>query len=178
MELNTLSHGESNMLDEFDETSGPASPLNRASGARRPDNPVPRLITRLYIASDERLRARLLAYLLKPLGSLGLVAIAAGSFAGFLQRRSAEGIKVSIEDVSRYSSEQIAELVRFVGQVSPESLQGAANTLADNPVGLTAFSASVLVLLMRALASPGARNAAEQPRPVESDPHRERRRGR
>ena len=156
------------MLDEFDDTSGLASPLHRASGARKPGNPVPRLITRLYIASDERLRARLLAYLLKPLGSLGMVAIAAGSFAGFLQRRSAEGIKVSIEDVSRYSSDQIAELVRFVSQVSPESLQAVANALADNPVGITAFSASVLVLLMRALGSPGARNATGQPGPFES----------
>lgn len=101
------------------------------------------------VGSGAPLRARLLQRLLDPLGTLGLAAIAAGAFAGFLQRSSAEGLKVSVEDVSRYSSDQIAELVRFVAQVSPESLQEIANTFADNPVGITAFGTSVAVLLMR-----------------------------
>lgn len=162
------------MAEEFDEVSWPATQGRTASTSVRASDPLPRLITRMYAASDERLRARLLGCLLRPLGSLGLVAVAAGAFADFLQRRSTEGFKVSIEDVSRYSSDQIAELVRFVDQVSPEALQLVANTLADNPVGVTAFSASVLVLLMRALQSPrsavhSGRAAAESPPDIASD---------
>jgi hypothetical protein len=158
------------MLDEFDDVPWPAGRLQAAALAHKLGDPVPRLITRMYATSDERLRARLLGCLLKPLGSLGLVAIAAGAFAGFLQRRGTEGIKVSIEDVSRYSIDQIAELVRFVGQVSPESLQAVANTLADNPVGITAFSASVLLLLMRTLDSSRERKGSGQPEHGLADP--------
>ena len=80
-----------------------------------------------------------------------MAAIAAGAFAGFLQRRSAEGFKVSVEEAGRYTSEQIAELVQFVAQVSPESLQAVASALADAPMGITALGASLAVLLMRKL---------------------------
>lgn len=93
---------------------------------------------------------RVLQRLLDPLGTLGLAAIAAGAFAGFLQRRGAEGLRVSIDDASRFSGDQIVELVHFVGQVCPE-VQSVVGTFADNPVGLTAFSASAVVLLLRAL---------------------------
>lgn len=148
------------MLDEFEDATWPVNPKQDASGADHKSDPVPRLITRMYAASDAPLRARLLQRLLDPLGTLGLAAIAAGAFSGFLQRRSAEGIRVSIEDVSRYSSDQIAELVRFVGQVSPDALQAIANTIADNPVGITAFSASAVVLLIRALRHAGPAGAA------------------
>ncbi len=83
------------MLDEFDDRSEPASRFHGPAAASA--DPVPRLVTRVYVAADERLRARLLAQLLKPLGPLGMVAIAAGAFAGFLQRRGADGFNVSIE---------------------------------------------------------------------------------
>lgn len=139
------------MLDEFEDATWPAHLKRVAPDAEDTRDPVPRMITRIYTASDAPLRARLLQRLLDPLGTLGLAAIATGAFAGFLQRRGPEGIRVSIEDVGRCSSDQIAELARFVGQVSPESLQAIANALADNPVGITAFSTSVALLLMRTL---------------------------
>lgn len=139
------------MLDEFEDAPWPKHPMQGASSTDDKPDPVPRLITRMYTASDAPLRVRLLQRMLDPLGTLGLAAIATGAFAGFLQRRSGEGIRVSVEDVSRFSSEQITELVRFVGQVSPESLQAVANTFAENPVGITALGASAVVLLMQAL---------------------------
>lgn len=138
------------MLDEFEDATWPSPTKPVAPDVGGKPDPVPRLISRLYTASDAPLRVRVLQRLLDPLGTLGLAAIAAGAFAGFLQRRGAEGLRVSIDDASRFSSDQIAELVRFVGQVSPESLQSIANTFADNPVGMTAFAASAIVLLLRA----------------------------
>lgn len=139
------------MLDEFEDERWPEKAKPTASGAGHRPDPVPRLLSRIYAASDAPLRVRVLQRLLDPLGTLGIAAIAAGAFAGFLQRRGAEGLRVSLDDASRFSTDQIAELVRFVGQVSPESIQSIVGTLADNPVGLTAFSASAIVLLLRAL---------------------------
>lgn len=143
------------MLDEFEDATWPAPAKPAAPEAGAKPDPVPRLISRLYTASEAALRVRVLQRLLDPLGTLGLAAIAAGAFAGFLQRRGAEGFRVSVDDASRFSSDQIAELVRFVGQVSPESLQSIVNTFADNPVGVTAFTASAVVLLLRALKPTG-----------------------
>ncbi|MCC6850704.1 MAG: hypothetical protein GX886_12085 [Comamonadaceae bacterium] len=113
----------------------------------------------MYAASGAALRARLLQCLLDPLGTLGMAAVAAGAFAVFLQRRGIEGIQVSLEDVGRFSSEQVAELARFVAQVSPESLQAIAGTIVDNPVGVTALSASAIALLLGAL----RRRAPDEP---------------
>lgn len=139
------------MLDEFDDATWPATAKPSLQDAEHKPDPVPRLISRIYAASDAPLRVRVLQRLLDPLGTLGLAAIAAGAFAGFLQRRGAEGLHVSVDDASRFSSDQITELVRFVGQVSPESIQSIVGTFADNPVGITAFSASAIVLLLRVL---------------------------
>ena len=139
------------MHDEFDDAVQAASPRPSAAVDGHTPDPVPRWIGEMYRASDAPLRARLLQRLLDPLGTLGVAAIAAGAFAGFLQRRSAEGFKVSLEEAGRFTSEQIAELVQFVAQVSPESLQAIAGAFADAPTGITALGASFAVLLMRRL---------------------------
>jgi hypothetical protein len=135
------------MSDEFDDA---VEPVARRHGLQAdstvPFHPTaPRLVSRLYAYADRPLRARLLACLVRPLGPLGLVAVAAGAFGALLQR--GEGIKVAIDDVARYSNEQILELARFVEQVSPEALRQFAALLADNPVGTAAFSASAALLL-------------------------------
>jgi two-component system OmpR family response regulator len=109
------------------------------------------LVAHLYAAADPPLRTRLLACLLRPLGSLGLAATAAGAFAGLLQRSGAAAIPAALEDASRFSHDQIAELARFVEQVSPAALQQFAGLIADNPVGVAAFAASATMLLLRAL---------------------------
>lgn len=160
------------MLDEFEDASWPNQPPHGAAARGRRAERLPRLIGRIYQAGSASLRARLLAGLLDPLGTLGMAAIAAGAFAVFVQRRGIEGIRVSIEDAGRYSSDQIAELVRFVWQVSPESLQTLAGMIADNPVGVTALSASAVVLLMRALQRPRTAGDADAtaPAPVEPTP--------
>jgi len=139
------------MLDEFEDAAPAAQADPSRPQLKRRSNPVPRLVARMYKASDAALRARLLQRLLDPLGPLGMAAVAAGAFAVFLQRRGVGGVRVSIDDVSRFSGEQIAELAHFVAQVSPEALQSVASAIVDNPLGLTAFSASALVLLLRSL---------------------------
>lgn len=141
------------MADEFDDgfdTSvahrsqrGGSLPTDRVSSAR--------LVARLYRVSDAPLRARLLALLLRPLGTLSLVAVAAGAFGSFLGRSRMQDPSLAVEQVTRFSSEQVFELARFVEQVSPQTLQQVADLLSENPIGLAAFSSSVAVLLYRRL---------------------------
>ena len=151
------------MSDEFDDALDPTlrhrdTQPPEAARDRCPPT-ASRLISRLWVAANRPLRAKLLACLLRPLSPLGLAAIAAGAFGGFLHRSDAGGLKVMSDDVARFSSEQIGELARFVEQVSPEALQSFASLILDNPVGIAAFSASAAVLLLRGLRpSPGAQS--------------------
>lgn len=141
------------MSDEFDDDTGadawpaaaqPVADLHAAPLA-------PRLVARLYTGANQPLRARMLACLLRPLGPLGLVAIASGAFASFLARAMPTGVAVALGDAARYSSEQVFELARFAEQVNPDTLQQLAGLFNDNPVGMAAFSAAALTLLRRAL---------------------------
>jgi hypothetical protein len=125
------------------------TPADRPPGRDRPL--VTRLAARLYAAAGAPLRARMLASLVRPLGPLGLVAIASGAFSGFLARGGPAGVQVALDDVGDYTTEQVAELVRFVEQVSPQALMQIARLVADNPPGIPAFSAAVALLLLRLL---------------------------
>ena len=137
------------MSDEFDDAVDPiaaSTPLVVAAsdpaGGR-----AARLMARLYGSANLALRARLVACLLRPLGSLGVAAVAAGAFTVVLSRHSAGGLSVAMADVAQFSKEQVAELARFVEQVSPDALRQAASLVADNPFGVGAFTASVALLL-------------------------------
>ncbi len=143
------------MSDEFDDIM---EPLYRHRGSNAVETThdraaitAPRLISRLYASASQPLRAKLLAYLVRPLGLLGLAAVAAGAFAVLLRRGSPGNITVAIDDVARYSNQQVLELASFVEQVSPETLQQVATLISDNPVGIAAFSASAAFLLVRVL---------------------------
>jgi len=151
------------MSDEFDDaidpvaaSAGPGAPTPAAEGR------AARLMARLYGSANLALRTRLVACLLRPLGSLGVAAVAAGAFTVVLTRRSAGGIGVAMADVADVSKEQVAELARFVEQVSPDALQQAAGMVFENSYNVGAFTASVALLLALELrrASTGRRRRA------------------
>ncbi len=121
--------------------------------------PAARLISRLYRAASAPLRSKMLACLVRPLGSLGLAAVASGAFADLLQWGSEAGANIPFEDVARYSSDQVFELARFVEQVNPDAIQQVAGLLADNPVSASAFGAAVVILLVRAVQRLGPKAA-------------------
>lgn len=141
------------MTDEFDEVGIPVQHLR----ARRPERdaitrqrfPVARLVSRAYRSASEPLRARMLACLLRPLGTLSLVAVASGAFGKFLHRDRATLDMSAIDDIARYSGDQFLELARFVHEVNPETLQQLVALLADNTVGVAALSASAIALIYR-----------------------------
>ena len=91
----------------------------------------------------------MLAHLLRPLGVLGLVAVASGAFARLVRRDGLVPDTIAAEDIVRYSSEQIRELTLFVCDVNPDALQPFVEQLAQNGIGIAALSTAALVMLHR-----------------------------
>ena len=143
------------MSDELDETEEAVRLARMAHVAAvmqpSPLDPVPPLIAELYDNASQPLRAKLLECLLRPVGPLAMVAIAAGAFGSFLHRGAHHRLSVTLDDVARISGNQMLELARFVEQCGPEAFDQVASVLADNPSGIAAASASALTLLMRLL---------------------------
>jgi hypothetical protein len=119
------------------------------AGERRLANRVPRLISRLYRTADLPARAGILAALIKPLGLLGLAAVASGAFADFAARRRNGGIEVGLDDAGRYTSEQVFELARFVEQVDADTFRLVIGSVVDSPAGYTAFGVALALLALR-----------------------------
>ncbi len=151
------------MSDEFDDT---VEALPARAGTRRGSRRgrAARLLARLYGSANLGLRTRFLDCLVRPLGPLGLAAIGAGAFTVLLSPRGGV-VSVAVADAARFSKEQIAELARFVEQVSPDALAQVAAMAVDNPVGVGSFTASVALLLaleLRGVAAKRVRRRAGQ----------------
>ena len=123
-----------------------------------------RLASRLYAGASAVQRSRIVVMLAKPLGPLALVAVASGAFAGLLDRASALGSTLPIDELGDFTREQVFELARFVEQASPDALQQVAGAIADNPFGVSAFGAAAAVLLATAVR--GVEGAGEPARPA------------
>jgi hypothetical protein len=143
------------MSDELDETDEAVRLARMAHGLAvaqpSPLDPVPPLIAELYDNATQPLRAKVLECLLRPVGPLALVAIAAGAFGSLLHRGAPYQLSITLDDVARISANQMLELARFVEQCGPEAFDQVASVLTDNPGGMAAASASALALLVRLL---------------------------
>ena len=135
------------MPDEFDDLTTPrAASLPRRPGPAMP--PIPELVAEVYRSARPTLRARLLEYLLRPVGPLGLVAIAAGAFGGILQRGGYRQLAVVPEDAARISPDHMRELAQYLEQADPESLLQIAPILADHASGVAAAGVAATLLLL------------------------------
>ena len=114
-----------------------------------------RLASRLYAGAGAVQRSRIVATLVRPLGPLALVAVASGAFAGLLERVSALGAALPIDELAHFTRDQVFELARFVEQASPDALQQVAGAVAENPFGVSALGAAAAVLLATAVQAKG-----------------------
>lgn len=87
--------------------------------------------------------------LLRPLGPLGVAAVASGAFLGHLLQARPDGIRVAIGATARHSADQVLELARFAEQVNPDVLQQLATMLADAPLSGAGLSVAALLLFVR-----------------------------
>ena len=141
------------MSDEFDDAF--ERPVKNASHDREADckdvaDRKAELVAEVFSHGTKQLRAGMLQCLLRPIGPLGLVAVAAGAFGGFLSRANGAAVSVSLDDATAFSKDQVFELARYADQVSPDSFAQIACLLAEHRVGVAGVSAAVALLAIQA----------------------------
>ncbi|MFT3817141.1 MAG: hypothetical protein QM750_05855 [Rubrivivax sp.] len=110
---------------------------------------VPRLLARLYAHAAPDVRSRLLAVLLRPVGPLALVAIAAGAFARLLPSSRWQGVQISVEQAQRVDPQQIFELALYVEQKCPELLCQLPQLVSDPRLWIGSATGTLLLLVLR-----------------------------
>jgi predicted short-subunit dehydrogenase-like oxidoreductase (DUF2520 family) len=116
-----------------------------------PDPNVPVLVAALYEEAPASLRQRLLNHLLRPVGPLALVAVAAGAFAQLLPQGRWSGVQVRLEDVLfRIRADHVLDLARYVEQKSPEMLRRLPEVLSASPLLMGTLSGALLLVALRA----------------------------
>ena len=118
----------------------PAVPVRAAS--------LPPLIADFYDEAPPSLKVRLLDNLLRPVGPLALVAIAAGAFGNLLPTARWRAVTVTLDDVARISASQVLELARYVEQKSPDVLLQLPQLLGDRPLATGTVSGALLWLVL------------------------------
>jgi len=109
---------------------------------------VAQLVGEVYAAAPAPDRSRLLAYLLKPLGVLALVAIADGIFAKIRFRGGWPDLHVRLDVVNRVQPGDVAALVDRVQQVSSDAVDGLASIVSASPVMASSAAAAVLMAVL------------------------------
>ena len=112
------------------------------------DTPLPPLIADFYAEAPPSLKLRLLDNLLRPVGPLALVAIAAGAFGSLLPSARWRAVTVTLDDVARISAAQVLELARYVEQKSPDVLLQLPRLLGDSPLAAGTVSGALLLLVL------------------------------
>jgi len=108
------------------------------------------LVADLFAKAPPPQRVRLLNGLLRPVGPLALVAIAAGAFASLLPTTRWHVVSASLDDAMRLTAGQVLELARYVEQKSPEAFTQLPELLADSPLWVGSLGGALLLLALRA----------------------------
>jgi hypothetical protein len=127
--------------------------LHAGPPAHRPAHAAPELaplVADLFAKAAPPQRARLLNGLLRPVGPLALVAIAAGAFASLLPTTRWQVATASLDDAMRLTAGQVLELARYVEQKSPEALIKLPELLADSPLWVSSLGGALLLLSLQA----------------------------
>ncbi len=147
------------MADEFydalDRAGASGNWRTRAPAGNRSGQGIPELISQVYNQAPAFLRAKLLEFLLRPVGPLAIVTIAAGAFGRFLgafgrflYRLQRDAMPISIEDAARITSDHVLELARYLEQCSPDTLLQVGSLIGDSPIGLATISGAALLMAM------------------------------
>ena len=114
-----------------------------------PDPNVPVLVAALYKEAPASLRQRLLNHLLRPVGPLALVAVAAGAFARLLPPGRWSDVQVQLDDVWTINPDQVLDLARYVEQKAPDLLWRLPDALAASPLLASSLTGALLLMALR-----------------------------
>ena len=102
------------------------------------------LVGRAYETAPPVVRKSLLEHLLRPMGLLGLISVAGGTFAKFRLQNGWQDPSIGIEDLRDIRSSDVIALVDYVQQLSISAIVEAI-TMLSNAAALTG-SGAVAVL--------------------------------
>ncbi len=129
------------------------APLHPDPREYRPAHTAPELaplVADLFAKAAPPQRVRLLNGLLRPVGPLALVAIAAGAFSNLLPSAQWHVASATLDDAMRLSAGQVLELARYVEQKNPESFARLPTLLADSPLWVGSLCGTLLLQALRA----------------------------
>lgn len=136
------------MSEAFDHSAG--AHIGAAVPAAGGEAAIPELVSEIFADAPAPLRTQLLECLLRPVGPLAIVSIAAGAFAHLLYRLRLHGLPVTIDDAARIRSDDVVELARYVLQASPETLHHIGSMIAESPIGVATVAGTALLATLRA----------------------------
>jgi hypothetical protein len=131
--------------DAFDRGRAAADRPPHVAGENESPRNIPELVSAVYHEAPAPLRGQLLECLVRPLGPLAVVAIAAGAFGHLLYRLRRDAVPISLHDANRITSDQVLELTRYVEQCSPDALLQIGALIADRPIGVVTMSGTALL---------------------------------
>lgn len=108
------------------------------------------LVAEFYAEAPAHVRMTLLQELLRPVGPLALVAIAAGAFSRLLPSARWHHAEVTPELAQGIGAEQVLELALYVQQKSPELLMGLPDVVGSPQVWMASVSGALLLVTLRA----------------------------
>lgn len=103
------------------------------------------LMADFYEHAPPAVQTRLLTAMLRPVGTLALVALAAGAFARLLPHRPSEGLNVPPDMVQQIHGAQVLELARYVEQKAPEWLGSLPEAVGSPQVWMATASGALLL---------------------------------
>jgi hypothetical protein len=107
------------------------------------------LVARFYDEAPLSLRVRLLNVLLRPVGPLALVTLAAGAFGPLLPATRWRGAVADLADAFRLDGSQVLELARYVEQKAPESLLQLPDLVGPAPLWAASITGALLLVALR-----------------------------
>ena len=128
------------------------APLHPDPHEHRPAHVAPELaplVADLFAKAAPPQRVRLLNGLLRPVGPLALVAIAAGAFGNLLPTTQWRVVNATLDDAMRLTGAQVLELARYVEQKSPEAFARLPELLPDSPLWVGSLGGALLLLTLQ-----------------------------
>ena len=122
--------------------------------ARYPDSDLAPLLADFYEQAPPAVQTRMLRALLRPVGPLAMVAVAAGAFARLLPNRPSQALELTPEVVHDIHGDEVFELARYVEQKCPEVLQGLPDTVGNPPQWASTVSGTQLLGALKAMHVP------------------------
>jgi hypothetical protein len=110
---------------------------------------VPLYVAGVFREAPVSFRAQLIETLMRPMGALGLVAVANGVFAALRHRHGWDRLQVTLEDATRITADQVLELSTYLQQTTPEVFRQVAELVGSQPAVSSGLSAILLMHLLR-----------------------------